>query len=127
MSAAANVTWPPSASRTPFEEFMRAGTMARSHSRTGSLNRRTNPTIWRDDIDALVFTPEDHHGLCMVHRRALRTLLRFDPAPRDCQVLFRANESAFRAAASAKIVREKVAGGVNFHLTSRDIARAMKK
>jgi hypothetical protein len=107
---------------------MQAGTMARSHSRTGSLNnRKAATTTWRHDIDALAFAPDDRRGLCMVHRRAFRTLLRFDPEPSDCQAFFRANESAFRAAASAKIVRGEVAGEASFHLTSRDIAREIKK
>jgi hypothetical protein len=86
-----------------------------------------NSTAWRDDIDALVFGPDEHHGLCMVHRCAFRTLLRFSPEPSDCAVFFRANERAFRAAASAKILRGGIARGVNFHLTSRDVARQMKK
>ena len=63
----------------------------------------------------------------MVHRHAFRTLLRVSPEPQDCKVFFRANEYAFRAAASAKILREPVAPGVNFHLTSRDVARHIKK
>jgi len=63
----------------------------------------------------------------MVHRHAFRTLLRVSPEPQDCEVFFRANEYAFRAAASAKILREAVAPGVNFHLTSRDVARHIKK
>jgi len=63
----------------------------------------------------------------MVHRRAFRTLLRFNPEPGDCEVFFRTNEYAFRAAASAKILREGVARGVNFHLTSRDVTREIKK
>jgi len=91
------------------------------------LDGRRNSSIWRHDIDALAFPPDDHHGLCMVHRRAFRTLLRIDPKPSDCEAFFRANVSAFRAAASAKIVRGEVADGANFHLTSRDIAREMKK
>src|SRR4030088_2797437 len=40
--------------------------------------------IWRDDIDALAFQPADHAGLCMVHRRAFRTLLRTVPSPQGC-------------------------------------------
>jgi hypothetical protein len=91
------------------------------------LDSRKNLTAWRHDIDALVFGPDGHHGLCMVHRRAFRTLLRASPEPQDCEVFFRANEYAFRAAASAKILREGVARGVNFHLTSRDVARQFKK
>jgi hypothetical protein len=63
----------------------------------------------------------------MVHRRAFRTLLRSDPSPQDCEDFFRANEDAFRAAATAKILLAKVAPVTNFHLTSRDIARHLKK
>ena len=36
---------------------------------------------WRDDIDALEFQPTAHRGLCVVHRRAFRTLLRTTPSP----------------------------------------------
>jgi len=36
----------------------------------------SKPPMWRDDIDALAFQPADHRGICMVHRRAFRTLLR---------------------------------------------------
>jgi hypothetical protein len=78
---------------------------------------------WRDDIDALAFAPDRHRGFCMVHRLAFRTLLRFCPEPVDCVAFFRRHESAFRAAAAAKIARENVAPGSNFHLTSRDVSR----
>jgi hypothetical protein len=87
------------------------------------LYQEENAVSWRDDIDALAFEPNDHRGICMVHRRAFRTLLRFWPQPSDCEAFFRVHERAFRAAASAKIVGENVAHGVNFHLTSRDVAR----
>jgi hypothetical protein len=50
---------------------------------------KDNAATWRPDIEALVFEPDDHQGLCMVHRRAFRTLLRFTPAPRDCETYFR--------------------------------------
>jgi hypothetical protein len=91
------------------------------------LNSRRNATAWRHDIEALAFEPDDHHGLCMVHRRAFRTLLRSCPEPGDCEVFFRTHERAFRTAASAKILRADVARGMNFHLTSRDVAREMEK
>ena len=104
-----------------------AGFIENQNVAIDTAERMKNPTIWRHDIDALVFGPDDHHGLCMVHRRAFRTLLRFNPAPGDCEVFFRTNEYAFRAAASAKSLREDVARGVNFHLTSRDVAREMEK
>jgi hypothetical protein len=88
-----------------------------------SLYQQGNPANWRDDIDALSFEPEDHRGFCMVHRLAFRTLLRFRPEPGDCQAFFQVHERAFLAAARAKIIRESVADGINFHLTSRDVAR----
>ena len=91
------------------------------------MNSRNTPTAWRHDIDALAFEPDDHGGLCMVHRRAFRTLLRLSPEPGDCEVFFRTHQRAFQAAASAKIRRADVAPGVNFHLTSRDVAREMEK
>jgi hypothetical protein len=78
---------------------------------------------WRADIEALAFKPEGHGGFCMVHRLAFRTLLRFHPEPEDCAAFFRANERAFQAAARARIDRDNVAAGVNFHLDSRDVSR----
>jgi len=83
--------------------------------------------IWRHDIDALAFQPDDYRGHCLIHRRAFRTLLRFSPTPEDCETFFHAHEDAFRAAATAKILRAKVLDGANFHLTSRDVARQLKK
>jgi hypothetical protein len=88
-----------------------------------SLYQQENSMGWRDDIDALAFEPNDHRGFCMIHRRAFRTLLRFWPEPSDCEAFFRVHERAFHAAAKAKIVRENLAHGINFHLTSRDVAR----
>jgi hypothetical protein len=54
---------------------------------------------------------------------AFRTLLGFAPAPEDCEAFFRANERAFQAAARARIERDHVAHGVNFHLNSRELGR----
>ena len=82
--------------------------------------------IWRDDIDALAFQPADHAGLCMVHRRAFRTLLRATPSPQQCVAFFKANQAAFQAAARAKVLRAGVADAENFHLTSRDVSRQLK-
>jgi hypothetical protein len=81
---------------------------------------------WRSDIDALAFRPDGGQGYCMVHRRAFRTLLGFSPSPDDCETFFRANRSAFQAAAQAKILEKNIARGLNFHLTSRDVARRLK-
>jgi hypothetical protein len=82
--------------------------------------------IWRNDIDALAFQPGDHIGLCMVHRRAFRTLLRATPSPRQCIEFFNAHQEAFQAAARAKLLRTPVATAANFHLTSRDVSRQLK-
>jgi hypothetical protein len=81
---------------------------------------------WRDDIDALAFRPADHGGICMVHRRAFRTLLRAPPSPQQCVDFFLAHQKAFQAAARAKLLRASVADPANFHLTSRDVARQLK-
>jgi hypothetical protein len=103
-------------------------TAGRAFARAGGrpLNDKDSPATWRDDIDALVFKPDGHQGFCVVHRRAFRTLQRFTPAPADCQTYFCTHEDAFRAAASAKILLKNVGSGMNFHLTSRDVARQIK-
>ena len=82
--------------------------------------------IWRDDIDALAFQPADHAGLCMVHRRAFRTLLRTVPLPQECVDFYQTHRDAFAAAARAKLVHADVADTANFHLTSRDLTRQLK-
>jgi hypothetical protein len=78
---------------------------------------------WRPEIDALVFSVDDHVAYCAVHRRAFRTLLGFEPSPEDCLSYFGGFEVAFRTAASEKIAKKALPIGRNFHLTSRDIAR----
>ena len=80
---------------------------------------------WRHDIDALAFQPEGHDGTCMVHRLAFRTLMRIVPTPDACIAYFTANERAFNASARDKISRKGLEPGTNFHLTSRDLARAV--
>ncbi|MBV9562406.1 MAG: hypothetical protein JOY90_18470 [Bradyrhizobium sp.] len=80
---------------------------------------------WRADIDALSFPVVSHAACCVVHRRAFRTLLRFEPTPADCLRYFGECERAFRLAARAKIARRNIAAGTNLHLTSRDIARSL--
>jgi hypothetical protein len=82
--------------------------------------------IWRDDIDALAFQPGEHIGLCMVHRRAFRTLLRATPTLRQCVEFFDAHQEAFQAAARAKLLRTRLPSTANFHLTSRDVTRQLK-
>ena len=83
--------------------------------------------IWRNDIDALAFQPVQHTGLCMVHRRAFRTLLRATPSPQQCVEFFDAHQDAFQAAARAKLQRVTLSATANFHLTSRDVIRQLKK
>jgi hypothetical protein len=83
-------------------------------------------TVWRKDIDALSFDPVGHSGHCTVHRLAFRTLLGRMPTPEDCMAYFKANEHAFSEAACAKISRRALDPGSNFHLTSRDVAAAIK-
>lgn len=82
--------------------------------------------VWRDDIDALAFQPGEHAGLCMVHRRAFRTLLQATPSPRQCVEFFNVHQEAFQAAARAKLLRTKSTPTANFHLTSRDVTRQLK-
>jgi hypothetical protein len=82
--------------------------------------------VWRDDIDALSFAPDGHAGTCTVHRLAFRTLLGRMPTPNDCLACFKTNERAFHAAADAKIARRNLGSGANFHLTSRDVAAAIR-
>jgi hypothetical protein len=81
--------------------------------------------FWRSDIDALSFPLEAHSASCMVHRRAFRTLLRFEPTPADCLQYFGEREQAFRMAADRKIAQNNIAVGKNLHLTSRDVARKL--
>jgi hypothetical protein len=80
---------------------------------------------WRHDIDALAFEPDGHGALCMVHRLAFRTLIRLNPTAEDCLAYFAAHEHAFVRAAEAKIMRRRIKPGMSFHLTSRDLARAL--
>jgi hypothetical protein len=80
---------------------------------------------WRIDIDSLSFRPEGHEGACVVHRRALRTLMRRDPNAEEALAFFEARSPAFLAAAVAKIERAGLAPAANFHLTSRDLRRAL--
>ncbi len=79
---------------------------------------------WRTDIDALVFTPPGHRGVCAVHRLAFRTLLGRLPEPADCLAHFAANRAAFEQAAAEKIAGRGLSPDANLHLTSRAIQRA---
>jgi hypothetical protein len=86
----------------------------------------TKSPTWRDDLDALAFRPDGHQGVCMVHRRAFRTLMRAMPSPQQCEDFFLIHQDAFQAAARAKMLRARVAAGANFHLTSRDVSRQLQ-
>jgi hypothetical protein len=102
-----------------------AHTLLRGHADDRMMSPDKTP-IWRDDIDSLEFLPGDCKGRCMMHRRAFRTLMRAPPSPQQCLDFFNENESAFQAAAHAKVLRTGIANGVNFHLTSRDVTRQLK-
>ena len=81
-------------------------------------------SVWRADVDSLSFQPRGHTGHCLIHRRAFKTILGFNPTPGDCAACFQQRQAAFQAAAAAKIDRAALATNANFHLTSRDILRA---
>ena len=87
--------------------------------------RRSAQPRWRHDVDALAFEPEGHDGACMVHRLAFRSLMRLVPSPEACLAYFTAHEDAFHASARAKISRKALRPDATFHLTSRDLARAL--
>jgi hypothetical protein len=82
------------------------------------------PSTWRADLDSLSFQPRGHAGHCLIHRRAFKTILGFNPTPDDCAACFQQRQAAFQAAAAAKIDRAALTVDANFHLTSRDILRA---
>lgn len=79
---------------------------------------------WRDDIDSLAFQPAGHSGFCVIHRRAFETLLGQKASPSLCADYFKAHRPTFEQAAAGKIARAALRGPDNFHLTSRDVARA---
>jgi hypothetical protein len=81
-------------------------------------------STWRSDLGSLSFQPRGHAGQCLIHRRAFKTILGFNPTPDDCAALFQQRQPAFQAAAAAKIGQAALAADANFHLTSRDILRA---
>lgn len=80
---------------------------------------------WRADIDSLAFRPDGHGGGCVVHRHAFRTLLGRMPTPQDCAAFYGDHFAAFQAAAAAKLGRTAAVPDAHFHLTSRDLARAL--
>jgi len=84
------------------------------------------PGEWRSDIDSLSFQPQGHTGRCVVHRRAFQTLQGFKPTPEDCVAYYLRERAAFQRAAAAKISRAALPAGANFHLTSRDVLRAVE-
>ena len=78
---------------------------------------------WRAAIDSLAFRPDGHLGHCIVHRRALRTLIGTDPTPAMALAYFRRHAGLFATAAAAKIGKAGLETAANFHLTSRDLRR----
>jgi hypothetical protein len=91
-----------------------------------SAHEQKSACFWREDIDSLAFKPARHEGLCVVHRRAFRTLLGFDPAPNDCCGYFENKQSIFESAALKKISTANINVIGNFHLNSRDIRQVFR-
>lgn len=91
-----------------------------------SARAETATHFWRDDIDSLAFQPDEHNGLCVIHRRAFRALLGFLPEPNDCCAYFENQQDIFQRAAAAKIARAVVLSENSFHLNSRDIRLALR-
>lgn len=85
----------------------------------------TTTCFWREDIDSLAFHPDGHKGLCVIHRRAFRTLLGFSPESKDCFVYFENRRDIFQHAATEKISRARVLADGSFHLNSRDIRQTL--
>jgi hypothetical protein len=82
--------------------------------------------IWRSDIDSLAFRPSGHMGMCVIHRRAFRTLLGYTPSPQQCIDFYLIQHHSFEAAARAKLATRSIRETGNFHLTSRDVRRQLK-
>ncbi|MBM6592910.1 hypothetical protein [Microvirga pudoricolor] len=81
---------------------------------------------WHPGVDSLRFRPHGHEGDCFVHRLAFRTLIGTAPSPEECAAFFVKQADAFGVAAALKIERRNLATDAHFHLTSRDILRAME-
>ena len=79
---------------------------------------------WRYDVDALVFRPNGHEGSCFIHRLAFRSMSG-DVGQEGCEAYFRGHREAFERAARAKIRTANLGMEQNFHLTSRDVRRAI--
>ena len=84
----------------------------------------TDDLTWRHDIEALVFRLNGHEGSCFIHRLAFRSISG-DVSQEGCEVYFRVHREAFERASWAKIRTANLAMEQNFHLTSRDVRRAI--
>lgn len=80
---------------------------------------------WEVAIDALSFRPRGHDGHCVVHRRAFRVLVGGAADPGLCLAFARDHASALEAAAAGRIAARGLPAGARFHLTSREIRRAL--
>lgn len=79
---------------------------------------------WRHDIGALAFRPSGHEGFCVIHRLAFRSM-GGEMGQEGCEAYFRSHRQGFERAARAKIRRAGLTMEENFHLTSRDVRRAL--
>ncbi|WP_085552833.1 DUF1488 family protein [Azospirillum agricola] len=91
----------------------------------GAAVRDADAAQWQPAIDALVFRPSGHRGVCAIHRLAFRALLGRTGGAEDCLAFFAAHRPAFERAAAAKIARRGLDASASLHLTSRDVARAI--
>jgi hypothetical protein len=90
-----------------------------------SKRPETGPkAIWREGLDALAFRPDGHDGWCLVHRRAIGTMIGREADATACLAWYAAQVDLFVRAAAAKVNRAGLRPEANFHLTSRDLRRA---
>lgn len=80
---------------------------------------------WRADVDSLAFEPPNHEGRCFIHRRAFVTLCGANTVD-DCEHYYLSNRAAIFHATAEKVRRSSLDRQANFHLNSREIARAVR-
>ena len=80
---------------------------------------------WNTVLDALEFIPAAHGAACLVHRRALGSVIGRASGADACLAYAVENLPALERAARDKIMRDGLASGARFHLTSRDVRAAV--
>lgn len=79
---------------------------------------------WLETIDALRFATGEAQRHCFMHRLAFRRFLGPDVTGLDCLAFFETHRAAFQEAAAIKSAA--LSAGTNFHINSRDLARAFR-